>query len=870
MTDWLGINHLQVDSMESPNRLQSADQDRTASGRIALLLVISGSVGAVAFLPAIVSSPGWLPSARWLASAAPAFSIGAALSIALLSFGRFLFRQDRYAVWVGLAFWLSFLLQFFYLLALHGAVPATDSAAAHLFYLVYLALFSPAFFCLSGGGHPVSPAWGTLWKMLGWASLACLAAIAAILWWGAQLPALSLVDRTTLLSRLAPYALLLLNLGAVGIHWKHYRTSRNPLAGYFVAFLVISFWVSSAVIQSEREFDLAWFFYHLLPTFGYLLFYIGLLLEYLDLYHALDTTLARMVVTQQLSTWVSGSLSLEEICRRLSEELRKLVPYDRLAVNLLQKDRQYVKVYSEESGLPALAVPEGYSPREGTATGWVIDSKQPLICGDLAGEQRFSLTHRRYKNIGLRSYIILPLIAKGQILGALNLGSLKPNEYSGKHIAILVPVAEILSVAIENADLYREAQSRERIQKLFNELSQDITSMDLDALLRKLTDKVRETLNVDLSDVRVVEKGQWNLKGISGVSAERVRSEGGAVVGRSTWIIEHRRPLMIPDSTLENTIPMGKTVTRLGLRGYLGVPLFSRGGEVIGILRALTFQPRDFTQEEVDLLQQLGNGAAVALENARLFEEVQRKSAELEEAFNAKSEFLNTMAHELRTPLSVVIGTGDLLLDGFFGEVKEEQRKALDRISRHSQDLLNLINEILDLVRLESRKIPIYAEEFSAREIAGDLEGSFGPLAQDKGIKLRVTLQEGLPVLKSDRSKIREILQNLLANAVKYTDRGEIAVSVSLQPGDGTKTDRILWSVRDSGIGIREADLPRLFEPFYLGEGMDRKKYPGTGLGLSIVERLVELLNGEIRVQSEWGKGSTFTVAIPVTRTGDS
>ena len=334
--------------MGHPNRLPSADHDSTAHRRIALLIAVSGSIGAIAFLSAMVASPDWLPSARWITSAAPAFSIGAALSIALLSFGRYIFRQDRYALWLGLAFWLSSLIQLFYLLSVHGAIPATDSATAYLFYLIYLALLIFSFFALPGTSHPGSPAWETLWKMLACASLGCLAAIAAILWPDAPLPALSLVDRSTPLSRLAPYVLLLLNLSAVGTHWKRYRTAQNPLAGFFLAFLVISVWVFPAIIQSEREFDFAWFSYHLFPAFGYLLLYIGLLLEYLDLYHTLDNTLARMVVTHQLSTWVSGSLSLEEICGRLSEEIRKLVPYDRLAVNLLQKDQQYIKVYSEE------------------------------------------------------------------------------------------------------------------------------------------------------------------------------------------------------------------------------------------------------------------------------------------------------------------------------------------------------------------------------------------------------------------------------------------------------------------------------------------------------------------------------------------
>lgn len=740
-----------------------------------------------------------------------------------------------------------------------------------------------------------------------------------------------------------------------------------------------------------------------------------------------QSPLDRMALTHHLNTLVGGSLSLEEICRHFSQEIRNLVSYDRLAVNLLHGDQKYVKIYSEESALPSPAIPEGFSPKEGTATGWVIDHKQPLICADLALEQRLLLTHQRYKNVGLRSYIILPLIAKGQVLGALNLGSLTPGQYDTKDIAVLTPVAEILSVAIENANLYHEAKSREKIQKILNELSQDITtldidsllkkliekvrevmnvdvcdvrvftqsswqvvaisglapgqvwlespghgsgrarwiaanrkplaipdlaqhpdfgagrnlsrlglrgylgvplfsrggevagelralthqpraftqdeidllqqlangaavalenarlfqearrreeiqtllkelsqditSMDLDALLKKLTDKVREILKADVSDVRVFEGGRWSLMGVSGLDSERVpSSRRGTASGRSSWIIQNRRPLVIPDATQEQTLLMGDTVTALGLRGYLAVPLFARKGEVIGILRALTFKPRQFTQEEVDLLQQLGNGAAAALENARLFEEVQKKSAELEEAFRTKSAFLNTMAHEMKTPLHVITGIHQLMVEGAYGGITEEQKKWLERAERYINDLLSLIDEILQLARLETRRVPLHIEEFSAKEIIDELESSFMPLAKGKGLELEVQLQDSTLRLKSDKSKIKVILENLLSNAVKYSDEGKIDLCVNC-----LHDNEVSFFVRDTGIGIRKDDIKSIFEPFYMAEGVDRKKRPGSGLGLTIVKKLAELLKGDIRVESEWGKGSTFTVTVPVT-----
>lgn len=420
----------------------------------------------------------------------------------------------------------------------------------------------------------------------------------------------------------------------------------------------------------------------------------------------------------------------------------------------------------------------------------------------------------------------------------------------------------------ESLGLYRGSRSQADMQKLLKEISQDITSLDINSLLRKLTEKVREVFKVDVSDIRILEGESWRVMEISGLDPNLISStRSGAIYGRLRWIVENRKPLMIPDSAEEETFPPGETVKTLGLRGYLGVPLLSRSGEVTGILRALTYQPRVFTQEEIDLLQQLANGAAVALENARLFEEVQKKSKELEEAFRAKSEFLNTMAHEIRTPLNVVIGHTELLEGGFYGDLNQKIKQRLETIGKNARTIVNLTDEILELARLEAKRVPLQIKEFPLKEMMDELEMSFIPLVEEKGLDLRFKLEGAIRTIKNDPSKIKEVVQNLLANAIKYTDRGEVELRVSTLP-DGQSSDpkcgQISFSVRDTGIGIKGEDIPYIFEPFFMADGVDRVKYPGTGLGLSIVKRLVTLLGGEIKVESEWGKGSTFTFILPV------
>lgn len=554
-------------------------------------------------------------------------------------------------------------------------------------------------------------------------------------------------------------------------------------------------------------------------------------------------------------------MNLKEICLTLCREIHRLVPYDRAAINLPHGEDRFV-VYAEESRLPAPAIPEGISEGEGTATGWVIRHNQPLICGDVLADDRFPLSHRRYRCVGIRSYVILPLTAGQERLGALNLGSLLPNRFGEQELAILTPIADILALAIQNSRLYEKSREREDMQKLLKELNQDIAVLDADTLLQKLTVKIREVLKVDVSDVRLIAEGEWRSVGVSGTEPGLLQPTGsfGAGRGLSRSVLQTGRPVIVSDIMARHN--KAKAATRHGFRGYVGVPLLARSGEVIGVLRVLTYRERHFNQDEVDLLQQLAAGAAIALENSRLFEELKKKSAELQSAYRLKTDFLNTMAHELRTPLNVVIGTQQLLAEGSYGKLDAMQLKPLERIGQYSRDLLDLINEILDLMRLDAKKVPLHNEECLVRDVTDDLELSFEPLAREKKLKLNFRIAEDLPPLRTDVGRLKEVLQNLLGNALKYTDRGSVDVSVSAAPSD--QDARIVWSVTDTGIGISASDLPHIFEPFFMSEEVDRRKYPGSGLGLSIVKRIIDLLGGDIQVQSQPGKGSSFTVSLPL------
>ncbi|MFQ5853432.1 MAG: GAF domain-containing protein, partial [Candidatus Binatia bacterium] len=329
---------------------------------------------------------------------------------------------------------------------------------------------------------------------------------------------------------------------------------------------------------------------------------------------------------------VNQSLDIEFVLRSVMHKVLEIFDFDAARIYLYDENKKelYLLVHQE---FPKDAIPHNsYKPGQGIL-GKVFERGEPILFEDIQNDPEF---HRMVctgiaLRAGYRGSFGIPIKVKGKKLGVINFVSKSVHRFSSNEVQLIHSIANHLGVALENVRLYQESRRREEIQGLLKEISQDITSLDIDSLLKKLTEKVCELFNVDMADVRVLEGERWHVRGLSGIDPDSVpASQTGTARGRSGWIVKNRRALMIPDITRGEGIASGETLEHLGIRGYLGVPLFSREAEVIGVLRALSYQPREFTQEETDLLQHLANGAAIALENARLFEQIQQKSGELE------------------------------------------------------------------------------------------------------------------------------------------------------------------------------------------------------------------------------------------------
>jgi signal transduction histidine kinase len=292
-------------------------------------------------------------------------------------------------------------------------------------------------------------------------------------------------------------------------------------------------------------------------------------------------------------------------------------------------------------------------------------------------------------------------------------------------------------------------------------------------------------------------------------------------------------------------------------RAAVAAPML-REGVAAGAIVLRKTEPGPFTPRQIELLETFAAQAVIAIENVRLFTEIQEKSHQLEVASQHKSQFLANMSHELRTPLNAILGYAEMMADGLYGDVGEKAQGVLERLQSNGRHLLGLINDVLDLSKIEAGQLVLTMEDYSVADMVATVMAATESLARAKNLKLGSTVAPGLPTGTGDARRLAQVLLNLVGNAIKFTDQGGVEIRAV------QAADRFEFSVVDSGPGIAPADQARIFDEFQQVDNTITRKKGGTGLGLSISRRIVELHGGHITVQSEVGKGSTFTISIPV------
>jgi two-component system, NtrC family, sensor kinase len=482
--------------------------------------------------------------------------------------------------------------------------------------------------------------------------------------------------------------------------------------------------------------------------------------------------------------------------------------------------------------------------------------------------------------LGYRSVLVVPMLRKGLSIGTIAVARESAGRFSDEQIALLKTFAEQAVIAIENVRLFQELRARtaeltrsvEELKAL-GEVGQTVSStLDLETVLTTIAARADQLSGTDGAAIYEFDEasGTFHLRvalkleqELLGVLRARPTPLGEGVVGRVGLA---REPVQIPDIVQDEAYrgPLREVALRAGNRALLAVPLL-REDLLVGALVVRRRAPGRFPEETVKLLQTFATQSVLAIQNARLFREIADKSRQLEAASRHKSEFLANMSHELRTPLNAILGFSEVLAERMFGEVNEKQAEYLQDILSSGRHLLSLINDILDLSKVEAGRVELELGRFHLPTTLDNALTLVRERATRHGITLTQTVDERLGDFVADERKVKQILVNLLSNAVKFTPEGG-RVGVAATAADGA----ISIAVSDTGIGIAPEDQATIFEEFRQVGREDARKQEGTGLGLTLAKKFVELHGGRIWVESQVGQGSTFTFTLPVRPDGGS
>ncbi len=437
-------------------------------------------------------------------------------------------------------------------------------------------------------------------------------------------------------------------------------------------------------------------------------------------------------------------------------------------------------------------------------------------------------------------------------------------------------VADQLSLALENARLFQETKRAEETLKRQNaylaaaaEIGRLVTStLDLNTIFSRAVNLVRERFGYYHAAIFVVEETGFNiaLREATGAAGSEMKARQHSLALNDNSIVGkvglHGEPVVANDTTHDTTFLPNPLLPET--RAEAAIPL-RVGSRIIGALDIQSTEVNAFTSDSLSVLQILADQVAIAIDNARSYELSQQAVKEMREIDHVKTQFLANMSHELRTPLNSIIGFSRVILKGIDGPVTELQQQDLAAIYNSGQHLLGLINDVLDLAKIEAGKMELSFDEISITDIITSVMSTASGLVKDKPIKLLRQIDGELPVVRADAIRLRQVLLNLLSNAAKFTDEGEIIVHASLQTGPAGHPE-ILVSVSDTGPGIAPEDQAKLFQAFSQVDDSPTRKTGGSGLGLSISQQLIQLHGGRIGVHSDVGKGSTFYFTLPIYR----
>jgi signal transduction histidine kinase len=503
-------------------------------------------------------------------------------------------------------------------------------------------------------------------------------------------------------------------------------------------------------------------------------------------------------------------------------------------------------------------------------TGRVLLEGRALQIADLASDPEYkmpeSLTVAK-----TRTLLGVPLMREAEPIGVMSLSRQRVEPFTEQQIELLKTFADQAVIAIENVRLLDALRHRTdelgrsvgELQAL-GEVSQAVNStLDLETVLSTIVAKAVQLSGTEAGAIYGYDEQarEFHLRATYGMDQGLIDALTQRHIGLddpnfASALAQHE-PTQV--AHLKGAAPsaVNDIILRAGYRALMVAPLM-RGEDIVGMLVVRRRTPGEFARNTVDLIKTFAAQSALAIQNARLFHEIEDKGHQLEVASQHKSQFLANMSHELRTPLNAILGYTELMADGAYGEPSEKMLGILKRLEANGKHLLGLINDVLDLSKIEAGQLVLELSDYSVQDIAQTVRSTLEPLAADKKLAFKLELAPELPAGHGDGRRLTQVLINLVGNAIKFTDAGEVAIKAEANNGS------FYVSVRDTGPGISAADQAKLFQEFQQADNAITKKKGGTGLGLAISKRIIEMHGGKIWVESQPGQGSTFAFTLPV------
>jgi signal transduction histidine kinase/CheY-like chemotaxis protein len=580
----------------------------------------------------------------------------------------------------------------------------------------------------------------------------------------------------------------------------------------------------------------------------------------------------------EVSQVVSSTLHLEEVLERILEQMQRLLDYDSASIMMpapgcLDGSRMII---SAAHGLHRAAKGTELLFNESNLGRRVFASQQPLVVPDVQAHASWYIPSNSPIAQQTRSWIGVPMLAQNQVIGLITMDKFVPNYYTEDDASTAFALARQAAIAVENARLHAEAEDAlvvldQRARRLasIGRISTILSSsLDRDVILDAAARLLTELFTCDHCGIVLIDDHDGRAYLVSEYPPSANKGARLLVEGDATFeqLIRSNKALVIYNPDTDNN-----SESQVPTRARLLVPLIARDRVIGSISLDMTSENREFTPEEQETSLTIAGQVALAINNARLYEQALA-------ANRLKTEFLANISHELRTPLNAIIGYSELLLSQVYGELNQKQIDRLNRVNTGGKHLLELINDVLDLSKIEAGQMEISLAPMNVSEVVYDAVADITPQAEVKGLILNLHLHPELPPIHADAQRLRQILTNLLDNAVKFTQSGNITLDVGkITVRDGMTTSGIIapdyvkakdgdWlslAIADTGIGISYEDQAIIFDSFRQADGSTIRKYEGTGLGLAITRQLVKLHHGHIWVESDPGKGSTFTVILP-------